>query len=284
MARTPKEWYNLIISEKESQASLNDLGYEGDDADTLLADLNSGSRVSLWRLMAWLFAYMAHFLERFFDLFKTETEEALKAIPGNAESLNKEVRRFQYDDPLEFYADGSYGYAVLDESKQIIKRASINTTSSGTQVKVAKDVDGSPSPLSNDELTAFQGYLNEVQYAQKRLIATSQASDKLKLPITVYHNAIVPLATIKARVESAILNHLSVLNSDTNFDGSFYPMELLIAVRNAEGVVSVDESGIEARTDIGEFAVVDRVYYPASGYFEIDDDFSLTDTITYIAQ
>lgn len=283
MARSAKEWYSIIIAEKESLSSLDELGYVGDDADNLLSDLNSGSRVSIWRLLAWVFAYFAAFLEKFFDIFKAEVDEKLKAIPGNAESLNKEVRKFQYNDPLLFYSDGSYGYAELDDSKRIIKRVSINTTSSGTQVKVAKgDVD--PEPLTNDELTAFQGYLNEIQYAHKKLIATSQSSDKLKLPITVYFNAIVPLVTIKSRVETAITEHLKLLNSDTNFDGSFYPLELLFAIRQAQGIISVHDDGVEARADEGLFSAIERVYYPVSGYFEVDVDFELNETVTYIAQ
>ncbi|WP_286747829.1 hypothetical protein [Roseivirga sp. UBA1976] len=282
MARTAKEWYDILIAEKETQASLTDLGYEGDDAETLLNDLNSNSKVAVWRLMCWLFAYVAAFFDQFFDIFKAEVDEKLKAIPGNAESLNKEVRKFQYDDPLLFYSDGSYGYAEIDAAKQIIKRVSINTTSAGTQVKVAKEVNGDPSPLSNDELTAFQGYLNEIQYAQKKLVATSTASDKLKLPLTIYYSAIVPLATIKARVELAITEHLKVLNSDTNFDGSFYPLDLLVAIRDVDGVISVDgDDEIEARNDLGEFSIVDRVYYPASGYYTIDDAFPLAATLNY---
>jgi hypothetical protein len=284
MARTPKEWYNIIIAEKESQASLTDLGYEGDDADQLLADIDSGSPVSIWRLLVWLFAYMASFLETFFDLFKIEVDNKLKAIPGNADSLHKEIRKFQYGDDLIFNADGSYGYAVIDATKQIIKRDSINTSIFGTQVKVAKEVAGDPAQLTNDELTAFQGYLNEIQYAQKRLIATSDNSDKLKLILSVYYNAIVPIATVKLRVETAIVNHLKTLNSDTNFDGSFFPLDLLISIRGTEGVINVDEETIEGRTDLGEFAPVDRVYYPASGYYKIDNDFDLSDTITYVAQ
>ena len=282
MARTAKEWYDILIAEKETQASLTDLGYEGDDAETLLNDLNSNSKVAVWRLMCWLFAYVAAFFDQFFDIFKAEVDEKLKAFPGNAESLNKEVRKFQYDDPLLFYSDGSYGYAEIDAAKQIIKRVSINTTSAGTQVKVAKEVNGDPSPLSNDELTAFQGYLNEIQYAQKKLVATSTASDKLKLPLTIYYSAIVPLATIKARVELAITEHLKVLNSDTNFDGSFYPLDLLVAIRDVDGVISVDgDDEIEARNDLGEFSIVDRVYYPASGYYTIDDAFPLAATLNY---
>ena len=235
--------------------------------------------------MCWLFAYTAAFFERFFDLFKTEVDEKLKAIPGNAESLNKEVRKFQFDDPLIFNNDGSYGYAEIDEDKQIIERVSINTTSAGTQVKVAKDVGGDPAPLSNAELTAFQGYLNEIQYAQKRLVATSSESDKLKLPLSIYYSAIVPLATIQARVELAINNHLKVLNSDTNFDGSFYPLDLLVAIRDVDGVISVDgDDEIEARNDLGEFSIVDRVYYPASGYYTIDDAFPLAATLNYSAE
>ena len=285
MSKSAQEWYDIIIAEKESQASLTDLGYQDDDAETLLNDLNSSSTVAIWRLMCWLFAYTAAFFERFFDLFKTEVDEKLKAIPGNAESLNKEVRKFQFDDPLIFNNDGSYGYAEIDEDKQIIERVSINTTSAGTQVKVAKDVGGDPAPLSNAELTAFQGYLNEIQYAQKRLVATSSESDKLKLPLSIYYSAIVPLATIQARVELAINNHLKVLNSDTNFDGSFYPLDLLVAIRDVDGVISVDgDDEIEARNDLGEFSIVDRVYYPASGYYTIDDAFPLAATLNYSAE
>ena len=47
MSKSAQEWYDIIIAEKESQASLTDLGYQDDDAETLLNDLNSSSTVAI---------------------------------------------------------------------------------------------------------------------------------------------------------------------------------------------------------------------------------------------
>jgi len=53
MARTIEIIYNAIIAEKQAQSELNALQPAIDDAQTLLADLTSASKVAAWRLQAW---------------------------------------------------------------------------------------------------------------------------------------------------------------------------------------------------------------------------------------
>ncbi len=270
MANTVNENLNAIIAEK--------------DATPELDGLTNNSSTSVWRLKAFIAAVIQTITETLWDVFKAEIEAKLEVIPSNGKSLAAESKKFQFGDLLQFNLDGTYGYAEVDEEKQIIKRVAITSTIGGTQVKVAGELNGNPEELSNEELTSFQGYLNEIQFAEKRYVAVSAPSDKLKTPLTVYYNAIHPKATIQANVESAVNAFIGNLNEELNFDGSFLVLDLLIAVRNVTGVVNVTNEGIEARADAGDFTEVDRIYNPVSGYYEIDPAFSLANTIQYSAQ
>ena len=114
MANSIKEIYNQIIQEKERMSSLDALGYDKDPAvthaDALLADLDSGSKVSIWRLWAYVVAVVIYFHEKMWDLFRAEVETKLKAIPGTDIWLANECRKFQYPGVLTLLPDGTYGY------------------------------------------------------------------------------------------------------------------------------------------------------------------------------
>lgn len=278
--RTPKEWYNIIVAEKESLQSLDDLGYQGDDAETLLADLNSNSKVSIWRLWAWVMAYCSWLIEACHEAFKKEVDTKLIAKPGTGVWLAGEVLKFQFGDQLEFNTDGSYGYAIHDESKQIIKYVAVSRGVGQTVVKVAKESGGVPVALTNEELSSFQGFLHKIQYSGTSVIGVSESSDKLKLNLTVFYDGIVPVDIIRANVEAAIQSYLVNLE----FDGTFRVSSLIDDIQEVEGVVDYQIGSIEVKPDAGVYVSVDRKVNPSSGYLEIDPAFPLSANITYSAE
>ncbi len=290
MANSIKDIYNQIIAEKESMSSLASLGYEKDPAqshaDALLADLNSGSKVSIWRLWAYVTAVVIHFHERMWDLFKAEVENKLMAIPGTDAWLAEESKKFQYYPPEEdndftFFSNGTYGYQTLDANKQIVKRVAVTSNLGNTVVKVAKE-DGNnlPVPLDSQELAAFSGYLHAIQYAGTTVTAASNASDKMKISLNVYYNALITKTVVQTDVEEAINAYMANLE----FDGAFRVIRLIDAIQSVEGVTDITVVSVEGRPDgIIEFSPVNRVYLPVSGYVTIDDapENTLSNTIDY---
>lgn len=269
MSRTINEIYTDIITEKNSLESLEDLGYPGDDTELLLQDLNSSSKVAVWRLWAYVTAVTIFFHEKLWDLFKAEVEEKLKAIPGTDTWLANECRKFQNGDTLIFNSDGTYGYSTLKPEDQIIKRVAVTGNFGASVVKIASqdEEEGPLRKLTPEELTAFQGYLNLIQYAGSSVTAVSNASDKLKFSIEVFHNALIPITTLELNVENAINSYLANLE----FNGAFRVIKLVDTIQAVAGVVDVSIESIEAKADdAGNFTNVSRVYEPASGYLEIE--------------
>lgn len=273
MSRTINEIYKDIIAEKDSLDSLEDLGYSADDTELLLQDLNSSSKVAIWRLWAYITAVTIFFHEKLWDLFKAELEEKLKAIPGTDTWLANECRKFQNGDTLIFNNDGTYGYSSLKPDDQIIKRVAVTGNFGASVVKVAgqDEEEGPLRELSPEELTAFQGYLGLIQYAGSSVTAVSNTSDKLKFSIEVFHNALVPLTTLEVNVQNAINDYLANLE----FNGAFRVIKLIDAIQAVVGVLDVSIHSIEAKAaDAVEFTNVSRVYEPSSGYFQVISDLS----------
>lgn len=271
MSRTIKEIYTAIITEKDSLDSLKDLGYTADDTELLLQDLNSSSKVAIWRLWAYITAVTIYFHEKLWDLFKTEVEEKLKAIPGTDTWLVNECRKFQMGDTLAFNSDGTYGYASLKPEDQIIKRVAVTGNFGASVVKIATqdEEEGPLRALNPEELTAFQGYLNLIQYAGSSVTAVSNDSDQLKFSIEVFHNALVPLSTLQVNVQGAINDYLANLE----FNGAFRVIKLVDAIQDVEGVLDVSIHSLLAKAaDAAEFVNVSRVYEPNSGYFQLISD------------
>lgn len=70
---------------------------------------------------------------------------------------------FQYGDTPEVTSLGQYEYPVIDNAKKIIKYVEvINPNQVTIKLKVAKQVDGKPAPLNQEELNSFTDYVREM--------------------------------------------------------------------------------------------------------------------------
>ena len=280
MTRTIKEIYSEIIVEKESLSSLTDLGYTGDNTELLLQDLNSNSKVAVWRLWAYITAVAIYFHEKLWSLYRAEVEEKLKAIPGTDAWLVSECKKFQNGDTLIFNSDGTYSYASLKPEDQVIKRVAVTGNFGASVVKVASqdEEEGPLRKLTAEELTAFQGYLGLIQYAGSSITAVSNDSDQLQFSIEVFHNALVPITTLRANVQLAINDYLANLE----FNGAFRVIKLIDAIQAVEGVLDVSIHNIEAKADDAlTFTSFNRIYEPSSGYFQIMSDMNNPEVLKF---
>lgn len=283
MARTINE---ILTEGNQAQTRLGELYTVITDevnADANLNGLTSTSKTAEFNLWKYVVAALAYIQESIWGERQAEIQAiADAAIPGTDKWMHKELFKFQYGDALSFNTTtAKYYYAVIDASKQIIKRCAVVSSGGLTTIKVAKESAGVPVALSGPELTAFTSFVRQIQWAGSNVAApVSLASDKLNAPLTIYYNGTVILADLKVLVEAAFTNYLKSLP----FNAEFKIISLIDAIQAVPNVNDVVAGTIQGKPDAGSYTTIARVYIPASGYIEKDGAIDFNTMFTYVAQ
>lgn len=289
MSRTTDEIYDALIAEKEANTDLAGLLPNPETANTLIADLTSGSKVAIWRLWLRIVAYGIHIHETVFDAHKAEIEDfADTLIGGTKRWLQLQCFKFQLGDTLVYNSTvNRFEYAIENTANQIIKRASVLEAGGQLRIKVAKENAGIPEKLDVSELAAFQVYIGQVKFAGTNVVVTSNDADELQIFYTVHYNPLLmdengALVSDGSTfpVEDAINNFVSNLP----FDGVLNLTELTDGVQNAIGVKDPVLTAANARFGINPFVAITREYIADAGYMTIDPSNPLNTTITYVAE
>jgi hypothetical protein len=266
MARTIDQIYSSIEAEKNANADL--------------ASLSSASRTAIYKLTMYVVAVSIWALENLQDLFKKEVQDIItNGLIGNERWLAAEARKYQFGDTLQIDdTTGVYGYATVDETKQIVKRVAVQTSGGVTKVKAAKEASGAVVQLTELELSGFRAYMNQIQLAGTNITVSSLPADLMKLPITVYYDALRKLDEVKAETEAAVNTYIANLD----FNGTFFLSRLQDAVQAVPSTVDVVLGTVEARPDASTYTAVTRTYRALAGYVKVDPDYPLSSTITYV--
>jgi hypothetical protein len=293
MARTIKQIYDEMISEKETMTELQALQPNTSSFQTLLSDLTTNSKVAVWRLIFFVAAVSIWTLEKLFDEHKIWIEERAKQIrAGTTFWYQQKALEFQYGDDLEFNGT-EFAYPVVvnaDDPKRVVKLASV-VEASTLLIKVAKLNGDTPEPLSTPELDAFTLYIKKIKYAGLKVQAVSREPDLLRVEYKVYINPLVLntngelLSNPNEKpVEKAITEFIKKLT----FDGVFSPTALTDAIQKVDGVVNpiiqLCQVSFKNPTD---FKPVGDFYTPNAGYMIIDNtdpQYTLSETIEYLIQ
>lgn len=279
MARTILEIYDAIIAEKETGTQLEDLTPDPETSTQLLNDLNSGSKVAIWRLWAFITAVAIYAHEVIFDIFKEEVQAiADAAAPGTPGWYRQKMLEFQYGDTLT-YQNYQYVYDPVDESAQIITRCAVQERSDGAVlIKVAKDSGGSPAPLSAPEKSAAESYAAKIKFAGTRLAVTSLDPDEIEIDYTIYYDPLVPLATLQSNLQAAADAFLE----DLPFNAEFRITKFTDALQAVDGVIDPVFQSATGTADGGSPETITVRYLPAAGYCVFAD--TLENMFTFVAQ
>jgi len=268
MARSIETIYNEIVAEKDNQNTLSGLLPNQDNLNGLFDAIKSNSKVAIWRLWAYVVAVAIHVHESFWDIFKSEIEDLAAAAPaGTPRWYQNQMFIFQYGDSL-IYQDDKYQYAVLDESKQIVKRCAIEERNDGVVlIKVAKDDSGNAIPLTTDEKDALTSYANKIKFAGTQLGIVSLTGDVIDIGLEVFYDPIEPLTDVQTAIQTAMDDYLSNLD----FNGQFRVTDLIDKIQLVEGVKDAQFQNATG-TPSGQSAIsFDRVYTPLAGYMSFND-------------
>lgn len=253
MARTTKEIYDGLVAKKNEQ----------------IPEL-SDSQSAEWRLWLWVFAYGIYLFELILDLFKDDIETKLATKQaGSLQWYIDKAKEFQLGDSMVVSSSGILGYAVIDESKQIIKHASATELNGEVLLKVAKfDAGGElvPLDLTNGEFLQFQRYVENIKFAGTKITVTSLDADVINYDVTIYYDPVY----IPEDVQQSVLDRLEAFRLELDYEGYFYASDFVKAITSVTGVKTVKVNLLEGTQGVNTESI-DVSYLVEAGYYNFDD-------------
>lgn len=229
----------------------------------------STSAVAEWRSWASAIATAIASIEAIFDEFRREIDlKVYRNAPGTARWCAEVAKRFQNGHEYKFDpATMQMYYDVIDPAAQIVSIVSVTEGLKVVSFKVAKQSEGAISPLSEDELRNFKGYIYSVMPAGIKSAVISTTPDSIRYEMNVYYDAAYPYNAMLELVQSA----LAEFRTSLDFNSMFYRQRFIDAVMNIEGVVTVDLAKIEsASASRPEHTAMGVAAELESGYFDYD--------------
>jgi hypothetical protein len=204
----------------------------------------SFSSVSVENILLFIVAACCHVLETLFEQYEAAVAEKIStAVVASVPWYYKMALAFQYGDALVLNEDTQqYEYALVDESKQVVKYAAVRDKGTSVQILVSGDEGGKPVALSSGVLTVFKEYMNKVKVAGVVLGIQSKASDQLTITASVSVDPLVldekgaSLTDGSKPVEEAIEAHLKSIK----YGGTFNKTKLVNAILAVDGVEDVE--------------------------------------------
>lgn len=247
----------------------------------------SFSSVSLESIMFFIVAACCHVLEVVFEEYvKVVDDKVSMAVVASVPWYYKMAKVFQYGDSLVLNEDTQqYGYAAIDEGKQVVKYAAVRDRGTSVQILVSGEKDGKPVALSNSVLTVFKEYMNRVKVAGVVLSIRSKNADKMVIMAKVYVDSLVInsdgtlISDGSKPVEEAINAYLA----NIVYGGTFNKTKLTNAILGVEGVSDVEIGECSYMEDGGtEYTVIKGNNYTALGGCFVSE--GLSNSLSYVVQ
>ena len=287
MARTVDIIYADLVAKKEADERLN--------------ALSSTSKVAIWRLWLWIFAYGSFVLETLFDKHREIIEYLLSLLkPHTLRWYRNKVLSFQYGFDLitdtdvfvkTYVNDNGIVVSYTDEqieASKIIKYAAVteSATESRLIVKVATEKEGVLAPIEPTQNDALVVYLEEIKDAGNKITVVNYLPDILKLEIQIFYDALVLDENGISRItgKKPVEDTLRAFMKQLPFNGELVLQTLTDRLQLTEGVaivniVSAQSKWIDnAGVGYGNFENINVKKIAVSGYFQIEN----FDNITYV--
>ena len=278
MARTIQEIQNLILQAKAQEPALN--------------ELNSTSKVAIWRLWVYIIAVAIWSLEKLFDQHRADIDKRLAELkPHTARWYRSKALAFQYGFDLlpdsDKFNNVGHTEEAIEASKIVKYSAVIESKNEGRLiVKIATEQGEQLQPITDAQKQAFEAYLQEIKDAGVRLSVVNYQPDILHLQMKIIYDPLVldsngqSILHATKPVEETIKSYLKRLP----FNGELVLAHLIDALQQAEGVkiphlVLAQSKNITIGGGYGAFETIEISKIPTAGYFTIDN----FNDITYVS-
>ena len=270
MARTIQEIQNLSLQAKAQEPALN--------------ELNSTSKVAIWRLWVYIIAVAIWSLEKLFDQHRADIDKRLAELkPHTARWYRSKALAFQYGFDLlpdsDKFNNQGHTEEAIEASKIVKYSAVIESKNEGRLiVKIAGEQGETLQPITDAQKQAFEAYLSEIKDAGVRLSVVNYQPDVLHLQMKIVYDPLVldsngqSILHATKPVEEAIKSYLKRLP----FNGELVLAHLIDALQQAEGVkiphlVLAQSKNITSGGGYGAFETIEISKIPTAGYFTIDN-------------
>ena len=229
MARSINKIYNEIISERNKRLELS--------------EFNSDSKMSIMNGIAWCVAAVIFSFESLLDVFMVDIAKVIEnRVNGTPIYYINAVKKYQKGDELLVREDGlAFGYAEVDNSKQIVTQASYIESTSDVNIdnklilKVATGKVGKLEAIDSEEMVLIQSYINKIKFAGTRIEVISREGDILIPRVSVYYDG----AALESKVYDYIEEQLNLYMQKIPFDSAVYVSDIIAAIRKAQHVKDV---------------------------------------------
>nr|DAF18407.1 MAG TPA: Baseplate structural protein [Bacteriophage sp.] len=270
MARSIQEIQTLILQAKAQEPALN--------------ELNSTSKVAIWRLWVYIIAVAIWSLEKLFDQHRADIDKRLAELkPHTARWYRSKALAFQYGFDLlpdsDKFNNQGHTEEAIEASKIVKYSAVIESKNEGRLiVKIAGEQGEQLQPITEPQKQAFEAYLQEIKDAGVRLSVVNYQPDILHLQMKIVYDPLVldsngqSIIHATKPVETAIKDYLKRLP----FNGELVLAHLIDALQQAEGVkiphlVLAQSKNITSGGGYGAFEAIEISKIPTAGYFTIDN-------------
>ena len=270
MARTIQEIQTLILQAKAQEPALS--------------ELNSTSKVAIWRLWVYIIAVAIWSLEKLFDQHRADIDKRLAELkPHTARWYRSKALAFQYGFDLlpdsDKFNNQGHTEEAIEASKIVKYSAVIESKNEGRLiVKIAGEQGEQLQPITEPQKQAFEAYLSEIKDAGVRLSVVNYQPDILHLQMKIVYDPLVldgngqSIIHATKPVETAIKDYLKRLP----FNGELVLAHLIDALQQAEGVkiphlVLAQSKNITSGGGYGAFETIEISKIPTAGYFTIDN-------------
>ncbi|WP_199118720.1 hypothetical protein [Pedobacter sp. ASV28] len=255
------------------------------EGNSTLAQLNSTSKVAVWRLITYVMAVAIYTLEVLFDLHKAETDNKIAILkPHTQRWYRQKALSFQYGYHLatdaDYYNNDGIDDTLIEQSK-IIKYSAVTeaTGESRVIIKIATETADELSPITPEQKQAFDAYIFEIKDAGVNVSTINFLPDRLYLTMRIYYDPLVldeqgnSILSGGRPVEEAIKAYLK----EMPFDGELVLAHLVDRLQTVEGVRiphidNAESSWIDNNTnDYGTPQPINVKKVPVSGYFKVVD-------------
>lgn len=229
MSRTINDIYNEAVQERNKRLELH--------------EFQSDSKVSIMNGITWTFSAVIHAFETLLDVFAIDISQAInQRVNGTPDFYANALLQYQTGDDLTIREDGlAFGYANIDETKQIITQVSYSESTddinldSKLLLKVAMGTKGNLSALPPEELIPINSYINKLKFAGTRIEVISREGDVLIPRVQVYYDGAILEAEVYDNIEEKLNDYIM----NIPFDSSIYTSKIVEAIRSAEHVTDV---------------------------------------------
>lgn len=265
--------------------------------ETALTDLNSSSKVSVWRLLIFIVAFCVRTLELIFDVHRNDVEDRLlKLIPHTARWYRNKALAFQYKFDLltdsDKYDNKGKTAAQIAASK-IIKYSAVTeaTEESRLIIKIATEKGDVLMPVDDEQLASFRAYISEIKDAGVNITIINYLPDLLKMKIRIVRDALVlDSKGMNGEAKYPVNDAIKQFMKELPFNGELSIQKLEERILAVKGVndLSIDlaeTSWIDAKKkDYGDWQAIDISKIPVSGYFAVNltDDNATKSIIKYV--